>query len=95
MRTVIPAAARCARRLRNKALPGVDPNNWYALFAPAKTPPAVVDSLNPAVRRALTTPTGVREALPAASSPQELAALLKRDTEKWAKLIRAKGIQGE
>ena len=27
--------------------------------------------------------------------PVELTALLKRDTEKWAKLIRAKGIKGE
>jgi tripartite-type tricarboxylate transporter receptor subunit TctC len=88
------------RTLAEQGLPGVDSNNWYALFAPAKTPPALVDSLNAAVRRALAVPA-VNEKLtstgsePAASTPQELAALLERDTEKWAKLIRAKGIKGE
>jgi hypothetical protein len=29
------------------------------------------------------------------STPQELANLLKRDTEKWAKMIKAKGIKPE
>ena len=84
------------RTLAEQGLPGVDTNNWYA-FAPAKTPPALIDALNEAVRRMLATPA-VREkllasgAMPTASSPQELSALLKRDTEKWGRLIRAKKI---
>jgi len=32
---------------------------------------------------------------PAPSTPQELAALLKRDAEKWARLIKAKQIKAE
>lgn len=88
------------RTLSEQGIPGVDSNNWYALFVPAKTPQATVDALNAAVRRALATPS-VRDKLtstgtdPAPTSPQELSALLKRDTEKWAKLIKAKGIQGQ
>jgi tripartite-type tricarboxylate transporter receptor subunit TctC len=31
--------------------------------------------------------------LPASSTPQELAALLKKDSEKWARLIREKNIK--
>jgi tripartite-type tricarboxylate transporter receptor subunit TctC len=88
------------RTLAEQGILGVDSNNWYALFVPAKTPRATIDALNAAVHRALATP-GVRDKLtatgtdPAPTSPQELSALLKRDTEKWAKLIKAKGIQGQ
>ena len=70
------------------------------MFVPAKTPQATIDALNAAVRRALAT-RSIRDKLtatgtdPAPTSPQELSALLKRDTEKWARLIKAKGIQGQ
>jgi tripartite-type tricarboxylate transporter receptor subunit TctC len=81
-------------------MPGVDSNNWYALLAPAKTPPAMIEKLNQAVRHALATPAVAQKltatgAEPSASSPQELAALLERDTAKWARLIRAKQISVE
>jgi tripartite-type tricarboxylate transporter receptor subunit TctC len=86
--------------LAEQGLPGVDTDNWYALFAPAKTPPAVIASLNEAVRRMLATPAVSEKliasgAVPTASSPQELSALLKRDTEKWGKLIKAQKITPE
>jgi tripartite-type tricarboxylate transporter receptor subunit TctC len=88
------------RTLSEQGLPGVDTNNWYALFVSAKTPPAVVNALNEAVRRALATKTisdklVASGAVPSPSSPQELANLLKRDTEKWGKLIKAKKITPE
>ncbi|MDP3085564.1 MAG: tripartite tricarboxylate transporter substrate-binding protein, partial [Rubrivivax sp.] len=73
------------KTLAEQGIAGVDTNNWYALFAPAKTPAATVAEINAAVRRALATPA-LRERLlnsgtePAPSTPQELAALLKRDT---------------
>ena len=86
--------------LAEQGLPGVDTNNWYGLFVSAKTPPAVVNTLNDAVRRTLATPVVADKlvasgAVPSASSPQELAAVLKRDTEKWARLIKAKKITPE
>ena len=85
------------RTLAEQGLPGVDTNNWYALFAPAKTPQAVINALNEAVRKTLATPAindkrMASGAVPSASSPQELAALLKRDTEKWGALVKAKKI---
>jgi hypothetical protein len=79
---------------------GVDSDNWYALFTAAKTPRAEIERLNQAVRRALATDV-VRNKLvdsgadPAPSSPDELAALLARDTAKWARVIREKHIQAE
>jgi len=86
--------------LAEQGLPGVDSNNWYALFAPAKTPPAVLAALNDAVRRTLAT-SAVHEkivasgAVPAPSSSTELGALVKRDTEKWGALVKAKKITPE
>lgn len=88
------------KTLEEQGIKGVDTNNWYALFAPAKTPPDVVEALNKAVRNTLANPA-VREKLlktgtePVGSTPQELAAIQKRDAEKWATLIRAKNIKAE
>jgi len=88
------------KTLEEQGIQGVDTVNWYALFVSAKTPPVVVDALNKAVRNTLNTPA-VRERLlqsgtePVPSSPQELAALLKLDTHKWAKLIKSKNIKAE
>jgi tripartite-type tricarboxylate transporter receptor subunit TctC len=88
------------KTLAEQGIPNVDTNNWYALFAPAKTPPATVQALSEAVRRALANPAVKARLLdtgadPAPSTPAELAALLKRDTDKWAKLIHDKKIKAE
>ena len=81
-------------------MPGVDSDNWYALFAGKTTPATEVARLNLAVRRTLATES-VRSKLmasgaePSASSPDELAALMKNDTAKWGKVIRDKKINPE
>jgi tripartite-type tricarboxylate transporter receptor subunit TctC len=88
------------RTLDEQSIRGVESSNWYALFAPVRTPAARIETLNGAVRRALAadqvhsklTASG---ADPAPSSPEELAALVKSDTAKWGKLIRDKKIKGE
>ena len=88
------------KTLEEQGIHGVDTINWYAFFVSAKTPPAVVEALNKATRATLTTPA-VRDRLlqsgaePAPSTPQELAALLRQDTDKWARLIKAKAIKAE
>ena len=88
------------KTLEEQGIPGVDTNNWYALFVSSQTSATVIDTLARAVRNTLDTPA-VRERLlqmgadPAPSTPQELAALLKRDAEKWARLIKAKQIKAE
>ena len=88
------------RTLAEQGIEGVDTINWYALFAPAGTPAETVAALNKAVTAALETPA-VRDRLsasgadPAPSTPEALAAILARDTAKWAALIQAKGIKAE
>ncbi|HXF65873.1 MAG TPA: tripartite tricarboxylate transporter substrate binding protein [Burkholderiales bacterium] len=84
----------------NTFYPGFESDNWYAMFFPKGTPRAIVDRMNAEIRKALGT-TEVREFMPrealdpVASSPEELAALLKREVEKYARVIREANIRIE
>lgn len=84
----------------NSIYPGFESDNWYAMFFPKGTPKPIVDKLNAEIKKALDTPEikafFPREALdPVASSPEELAALLKREIVKYAKVIKLANIQLE
>ena len=84
----------------NSIFPGFESDNWYAMFYPKGTPKPIVDKLNSEIRKALDTPEIraflPREALdPVASSPEELAALLKREIPKYAKVIQFANIRIE
>jgi len=81
-------------------LPGFEASNWFGLMAPAGTPPEIATRLNAEAAKALQAPE-VREKLAAlgfeirSSTPQEFTALLKSETEKWAKVIKASGARAE
>ena len=80
--------------------PGVQGGAWFALFAPAGTPPAIIDLLNKAGREAFDAPD-VRQRLEprgvvlVLGTPGELGAHVAADTERWAKVIRDAGIKLE
>ena len=86
------------RTFEEMGFPAVDTNNWYAFFVSSKTPRPIVDALNVATRRALADP-GVANRLlqsgaePRATTSEEMAALLRADTNKWAALIKARNIR--
>jgi len=81
-------------------LPGFEASNWFGLMAPAGTPPEIVTRLNAEAAKALQAPD-VREKLAAlgfeihSSTPQEFTTLLKSETEKWARVIKASGARAE
>ena len=82
----------------NSIYPGFESDNWYAMFYPKGTPRPIIDKLNAEIRKALDTAEVKaflpREALdPVASSPEELGALLKREIEKYAKVIKLANIR--
>src|SRR6185503_16181872 len=84
----------------NSIYPGFESDNWYAMFFPKNTPRPIVDKMNMEIRKALDTPEVKafmpNEALdPVASSPEELTALLKREIEKYAKVIKIANIRLE
>ena len=82
----------------NETLPGLDFDNWTAMFVRAGTPKAIVDRLNAEVVRILAQPD-VRERLatlgaePLPSTPQELASVVRKDAERWGKIIKSTGMQ--
>ena len=81
-------------------LPGYESSQWFGVLARAGTPRAIVDRLNQEANRFLTLPD-IREKLLAfsyeirGSTPEEFSALLKLETGKWAKVIKAAGIKPE
>ena len=81
-------------------VPGVDSNNWYALFAKAGTSKAEIDRINMAMKKVLAQEDVKNRLLqsgtdPVGSSVDELANILKNDIAKWTKLIKAKNIKPE
>lgn len=75
-------------------------DEWFGVFAPGKTPAASVTRLSEALRKVLATPEVVdslaQMGLEAkGTTPAELAALLKRDTERWAPLIKTIGFSAD
>jgi tripartite-type tricarboxylate transporter receptor subunit TctC len=66
---------------------------WLALYAPARTPEPIIRRLNRAVRDAarneqLIAAFRQQAAVPAPSTPEELAAFQKREREQWATVVR-------
>jgi len=73
-------------------------DNWYGVFAPAHTPAPVIAKLNGAFKAALTDPEVARKlsaagAVPAPTTPEELAGLLKGELDRWGKIIHDRGIK--
>ena len=86
--------------IAESGLPGYEGLLFYGLFAPAKTPAAIVKKLNEAVRQTKQTATVKQQlstlgAIPVDMTPDELGVLVQRELDKWTKVIRAGGIQAE
>ena len=75
-------------------------SEWQGIFVPAKTPPAIVEALNRAVRDALQT-NAVRSGLTSQSfevsdlSPQEFAAKVKADYVRWGAIAKETAFTAE
>lgn len=86
--------------VHESGLPGFEATNWFGVMAPAATPPDVVNKLNTELIKVLQTPD-IRERLLSlaydlqSSTPQEFSALLKTETEKWAKVVKASGAKAD
>ena len=81
-------------------LTGFELEAWVGLFAPAGTPPTVVQQLTDKVKAALATPeaksvadrTGIEIRY---LGPDALAALVQRETTYWGQVIKAKDIRAD
>ena len=79
-------------------LPGLLTENWYGMVAPAKTPPAIVATLNKAAVEAMKDPTVIEKlssqgATLVGNTPDEFRAFIESDTKKWADVIKEAGVK--
>jgi tripartite-type tricarboxylate transporter receptor subunit TctC len=78
--------------------PGFEAVPWFGLFAPAGTPNDVLDKLHDETVKALATPE-VRKKFDelglesVGNTPAEFAAIIKKETPEWAKVIKDAGIK--
>ena len=80
---------------------GYEMGYWFAAYAPAKTPPAVVKRLNEllvkaakseSAKTAFYEPTGTEVFI---TSPEELARFQTAESQKWGRIVKAAGIEAE
>ncbi len=82
-------------------LPGYETSGWHGVLAPAGTPGEIVDKLNATMARILGTPeirdlwASLGMGFATANAPEQFAARLREDYEKYGKLIKATGIKPE
>jgi tripartite-type tricarboxylate transporter receptor subunit TctC len=85
--------------LVREALPGFSvPGSWGMFYAPARTPPAIVDRLNAAIQHALQVPavanvTRTAGYVPDGRSAAQTAEFFRREVEAAGEAVRAAGIQ--
>jgi tripartite-type tricarboxylate transporter receptor subunit TctC len=83
--------------LAESGMPGFDVTSWYGVCAPAGTPRTIIDKVHADLSTVLLSSEVqqrmndlVVEAAP--SSPEELAAFIRAETSRWAKVIKDAGI---
>ena len=79
--------------------PGFEANTWTGVLVAARTPPAIIARLNAELTKVLDMPD-MRERLntggaPVQTGPKAFQALLKADSEKWAKIVKEAGVKVE
>ena len=79
--------------LKESGVEGVDVTQWYAFFAPAKTPRPIIDQLSKALNQALADKEVVKKieshgAEVASGSPEELRVLVQAELTKWKGVVQ-------
>jgi tripartite-type tricarboxylate transporter receptor subunit TctC len=80
-----------------ETVPGYEMTVWYGAFGPPAMPKEIVARINAEISRALFLPEVKKRMADiavevAASTPEELGGMMRRDAEKWGALIKSIGI---
>ncbi|HTP62770.1 MAG TPA: tripartite tricarboxylate transporter substrate binding protein [Burkholderiales bacterium] len=80
--------------------PGFETSQWYGLNAPAKTPEAIIKRLSAEAAKAAKSPLVLErfaadDAEAVGSTPAEYAAFIKKEQERWGKVVRAAHIRAD
>ena len=86
--------------IAESGLPGFDINTWFGIFVPTNTPRDVVERLHTEFTRALAAPD-IREKMqalgaePVGNRPEEFAAYIRSEADKYARVIKASGAKAD
>jgi len=86
--------------IAESGVPGYDVTGWFGLLAPKKTPRPIVSLLNREVAQVLAL-ADVKERLtaggvePAPSTPEQFAATIRENVEKWGRVVKTAGIRAQ
>ena len=94
------AAAPEVPTIAEQGMPGFDVTGWYGVMGPAGVPPDIATRLNIEIARGMRDPAAIKrlagEGVDAvSSSPEEFGSRVKREMERWGKVVRAAGIKPE
>ncbi len=83
-----------------ETLPGYEFTTWQGLLAPKNTPRAIVASLSERIKKSLSAPEHIKRFNDSgldiiASTPEEFAVHLKKETEKWGKVIKERRMKAD
>jgi tripartite-type tricarboxylate transporter receptor subunit TctC len=73
---------------------------WYGIVVPAATPRDIVARLNSDVHRALKSPDVLKRVTalgqtPSAGTPEEFADLMRKEHERWGRVVKASGAKAD
>ena len=86
--------------IAESGLPGYDVTPWFAVFMPANTPKPIINKLNASLVSSMASPE-IREKFESigaeslGSSPEELASYLKKEMERWGRVIASNNIKAD
>jgi tripartite-type tricarboxylate transporter receptor subunit TctC len=106
LRALAVAGAKRARALPDlptlaeAGVPGVEVGSWFGVLVPGGTPDAIVATLAREIAKAVAADDSKARmdamgAEPAYLPPEEFAKLIRAETDKWAKLVKATGAQAD
>jgi tripartite-type tricarboxylate transporter receptor subunit TctC len=76
-----------------ETLPGYEYVQWFAMLAPAGTPPGIVNKINAEMVKMIADPPFAQRLMnlgaePQSSTPAGLSAYMRKDSERWARVIK-------
>jgi tripartite-type tricarboxylate transporter receptor subunit TctC len=83
-----------------ETLPGFQCVNWYAMLAPAKTPTTIVNRINAEMVKMIADPPFAQRLIdlgsePQSSSPAELRDYMRKESDRWSRVIKAANLKIE
>ena len=89
-----------APTVAESGVPGYEADNWYGIFAPGGTPPAVVKQLYDALKAAAATPAFRQRAsteglIVTLDTPEATAAFVRAEEDKWRRVVKDQSITAD